>query len=76
MFDPQAAKARCEAAAKARPLEGVAALWVRRYREDLPAALEALEEAQGKLETLQAHHALHCGCGKPLDRILKGENNG
>ncbi len=34
-----------------------------------------LAEAQGKLETLQAHHALHCGCGKPLDRILKGMND-
>lgn len=29
-----------------------------------------LAEAQGKLETMRAHHALHCGCGKTVDRIL------
>jgi hypothetical protein len=52
MLDIQAAKKRCEAAKKAKPQDGVALLWVRRYREDVSAALEALAEARGLLKEI------------------------
>jgi hypothetical protein len=90
MFNPQAARERCEAGgrqafeewanANARNIHvdaldeaamGFKAGW-EAARSDLPAALEALEEAQGKLEALGYHSPADCpsrkhggypGCG-------------
>ena len=44
---------RQKAASKARPQDGVAAMWVRRYREDVPMLVAALQEAQAEIKRLE-----------------------
>lgn len=72
------AKERAQAATEARPEEGVAALWVRRYREDILMLLERLEEARaerdvarGKLERIR-EQAAYGFTGETLENIKNG----